>query len=557
MLFLRPRQLARYRKIAEVLVRHGFGAVVAQLGLDRALRLPARLFRREPPPATPRTAAVHLRLALEELGPTFIKLGQIASTRPELLPPAYINELAKLQDDVPPAPWSEVQALLVDELGQPVEEVFLALDPTPIASASLAQVYAALLPDRTHVVVKVQRPGIERVIETDLAIILDLARLAQERLSWTRPYDPVGLAEEFGHALRFELDYVREGRNADRFRENFSEEEYIYVPKIYWDRSSRRVLIQERIQGIKADNVEAMDAAGYDRHEIALHAAQFVIKAVLQDGYFHADPHPGNLVIMPGGVIGLMDFGTVGYLDDTDRANLIRLYIAIIRFDVESIIEQLVRMRIASPGVDQYGLQRDLRRLLRKYYGLPLKEISATDLLSEIQPVIYEYHLKIPSDYWLLLKTLVVMEGVGKRIAPDFDVFKVSGPYVSRFIIGLASPKFWGPPILRSSTAWIDLLTGLPGQTIRILDRFESGNLEFKVNVPEIRHSTTQLNQMANRIILSVLVGTLTIALALLIPSLNLVWPWNLPTWLIVIGFVLMTMLSLWLIWSILRSNRR
>ncbi len=446
---------------------------------------------------------------------------------------------------------------MVEELGAPIENVFLALDPTPIASASLAQVYAALLPDRTHVVVKVQRPGIERVIETDLAIILDLARMAQERLSWTRQYDPVGIAEEFGHALRFELDFIREGHNADRFRENFIDEEFIYVPEIFWEQTTRRVLIQERIQGIKADNIEAMDAAGYDREQIGMHAARFIIKAVLEDGYFHADPHPGNMVIMPGGVIGLMDFGTVGYLDDTDRANLIRLYIAIFRFDVDSIIEQLVRMRIASPSVDQYGLRRDLRRLLRKYYGLPLKEISATDLLSEIQPVIYEYHLQIPSDYWLLLKTLVLMEGVGKRIAPDFDVFKLSGPYVSRFVLGLASPKFWGPSMLRSSTAWIDLLTGFPAQTMRILDRVESGKLEFQLNIPEIQHATKQYNQIANRIILSILVGTLTVALALLIPSLSLTWPWNLPTWLVVIGFVLMAMLSLWLIWSILRSNRR
>ncbi len=557
MLLLRPRRIARYRKIAEVLVRHGFGAVVAQLGLDSALRLPARLFRREPEPITPRTAAVHLREALEELGPTFIKLGQIASTRPEILPPAFINQLAKLQDDVPPTPWEEVQGLIIEELGAPIEEVFLAFDPTPIASASLAQVYAALMPDRTHVVVKVQRPGIEKVIETDLAIILDLARLAQERLSWTRPYDPVGLAEEFGHALRFELDFIREGRNADRFRENFREENSMYVPEIFWEHTTRRVLIQERIQGIKIDNIEAMDAAGYNREQIAMNAARFVIKEVLQDGYFHADPHPGNMVIMTGEVIGLMDFGTVGYLDNTDRANLIRLYIAVIRFDGDSIVEQLVRMRIASSGVDQYGLKRELRRLLRKYYGLPLKEISATVLLSEIQPVIYEYHLQIPSDYWLLLKTLVMMEGVGKKIAPEFDVFAVSGPYVSRFVLSLASPKFWGPSMLRSSTAWIDLLTGFPGQTMRILDRVEGGELEFQLNIPEIRHSTKQLNQMVNRIILAILVGTLTVSLALLIPSLDLAWPWNLPTWLIVIGFVLIAALSLWLIWSILRSNRR
>ncbi len=557
MLFFRPRHLGRYRKIAEVMARHGFGAVVSQLGLEGTWRLPSRFLGREDQPTTSRSAAVHLREAMEELGPTFIKLGQIASTRPEVLPPAYLQELSKLQDDVPPAPWNEVQELLEEALGAPIHEVFLALDPTPIASASLAQVYATLLPDRTPVVVKVQRPNIESTIETDLAIISDLATLAYERMSWTRPYDPIGLAEEFSTALRYELDYQREARNADRFRANFAEEDHLYVPKTYWDYTTQRVLVQERIHGIKADNIQQLDAEGYDRNRIAMHAARLVIKEVMEDGFFHADPHPGNMVIMPGEVIGLMDFGTVGYLDNTDRANLVRLYIAVIQFDVVAIIEQLIRMGIASPSVDEQGLQRDLRRLLRKYYGLPLKEISAADLLSEIQPIIYAYHLRIPSDYWLLLKTLVIMEGVGKRLAPDFDVFEVSAPYVRRFLIKLALPTSWGPSLARSSGAWANLLIGFPRQSSRILDRLESGQMKFQVEVPTFEQTTKQFNQMANRLILAILVGTLTIALALLIPSLNLSWPWNFPTWLIVIGFVLMVMLSLWLIWSILRSNRR
>jgi ubiquinone biosynthesis protein len=557
MTFLRPRHLNRYRKIAEVMARHGFGAIVAEMGLGGALNLPRRLLRREPMPETRRTSAQHLREALEELGPTFVKLGQIASTRPEILPPAFLQELSKLQDDVPPAPWEEIKPVLEEELGRPMEEVFLAFDPEPIASASLAQVYAAILEDRTQVVVKIQRPNIERTIATDLSIINDMARLASERLAWTAAYDPVGLAEEFSIALKAELDYGREGRNADRFRVNFADAPYIYVPKVYWRYSSRRVLIQERISGIKPDNIERLDAEGYDREELAMHAARFIIQEILEDGYFHADPHPGNLVILPGNIIGLIDFGTVGYLDDTDRANLIRLYVAVIQFDVEAIVSQLVRMRVAGPDVDEYGLKRDLRRLLRKYYGMPLKDIAVNEILAEIQPIIFEYRLKIPSDYWLLLKTLVILEGVGKRLAPDFDVFAVSAPFVRRFLIKLASPQYWGPSLMRSAGGWFDLMTNFPRRTTRILDQIERGALGFKVDVPSINRASRQLDQAANRIILAILIGTLTVALALLIPSLDLAWPWNLPTWLIVLGFVMMVGLSLWLIWSILRSNRR
>jgi ubiquinone biosynthesis protein len=552
MLF-RPRRLGRYRKIAEVLARHGFGAIVAELGIDPTLGFG----RRQPEPRTRRGAAVHLRLAIEELGPTFIKFGQIASTRPEIMPPAFLDELSNLHDNVPPAPWEEVQALIEEELGAPLQQLFLAFDPEPIAAASLAQVHAALLPDRTQVVVKVQRPNIEKTIETDLSIMRGLARLADERLPWTRLYDPAGLAEEFSTALRSELDYRREARNAERFLENFAGEQHLYVPRVHWEYTTDRVLVQERIEGIKIDDIPGLEATGMDRDRIALHAARLFIQEVLIDGFFHADPHPGNMLVMPGEVIGLMDFGTVGYLDGSDRANLVRLYIAVIQFDVEAIIDQLIRMDIASPSVDQAGLQRDLRRLLRKYYGLALKEINASDLFAEIQPIIYAYRLRIPSDYWLLIKTLVVMEGVGKKLAPDFDVFAVSAPYVRRFLSRLWLPSSWGPSLLRSAQSWADLFVEVPKQSVRLLSRAERGELEFQVRIPALERSSNQLNQMANRVILAILVGTISIALALLIPTLDLTWPWSLPTWGIVLGFVLLLGLGLWLIISILRSNRK
>jgi ubiquinone biosynthesis protein len=558
MLRIHPRYLSRYRRIAEVLVRHGFGAIVAQLGLDQALDLRRRLAPPPEEPITRKTAAVHLREALEELGPTFIKFGQIASTRPDFFPPEFINELAGLQDSVPPAPWEEIRAAIETELGRPLNQLFLAVDPTPIASASLGQVYAAMLPDRTRVIIKVQRPNIEKTIETDLGILADLARLAQERLPSAAAMDPVGIVQEFSESLRAELDYRGEGRSADRFRANFAKEAYLHVPQVCWEYTTRRVMVQERVSGIKINDHPALAAAGYDRDQIAMNAAKAIIKEVLIDGFFHADPHPGNLLILPGGVICLIDFGSVGTLDGTDRAALVRLWIAIINLDAEGVADQLLRMGIAGPDTDQVGLTRALRKMLRKYSGLPLKEIVAGDVLNAIQPIIYEYRLHVPTDYWLLIKTLVLMEGVGKGLAPDFDVFAVSIPYMQRFTVRMALPQSWAPGLLRQATGWLTLMTLFPRQATRVMGRLESGELEQRVHVPEIRQATREASSTTNRTVMAILVGAMVIALALLLPALDLEsWPWNVVTWLILIGFVFLSVVAFWLIVSILRSLLR
>ncbi len=553
---LTPRHLRRYREIVEVLVRHGFGAVVAQLGLEHRLDLPRRLLHREQPPSAEITPAEHVRLALEELGPTFVKLGQLLSTRPDLLPPAYVAELSRLQDDVPPVPWEAIKPCIEAELGQPVEQLFATLDSSPVAAASLGQVHAATLPDGRQAVIKVQRPDIEPTIDLDLDILYDLARLAQERTPLGEIYDLVEIAEDFAATLRAELDYRREGRNAERLQASFADEPGLYIPRIYWDYTTRRVLVMERITGIKIDDVAALDAAGYDRHQVALRCARMIIKEVLEDGFFHADPHPGNFVVMPGEVIGAMDFGKVGYLDSGDRSDLVRLYIVAVQLDAAGIVEQLVRMGVADHRLDRAALERDIRRLLRKYYGLPLKEIQVGQVMEEIMTVAFRHHLRLPSDLWLLGKTLAMMEGVGLKLDSDFDMFAVSEPYVRRFKHRLWLPSEWGPSVLRGGADWADLLMRFPQQTSCLLERAERGQFGVQVQLPDLAPTTNRLDRIANRLAVSILSAAFIMALAWLIPALDLIWPWEIATWFVVVAFVTASALGLWLLWNIWRSDR-
>ena len=549
------RHLRRYREIVEVMGRHGFGQLVDLLQLRSYLALPRWLLRRgRSAPAL--GAPQRLRLALEELGPTFVKLGQILSTRPDLIPPAYIAELARLQDTVPPEPWEPIRAQIEAELGAPPEELFASFERVPIAAASLSQVHAATLPDGTEVVVKVQRPDIRETIETDLEILFDLARLLQEHTPLGEIYDLPEIAEDFASTLRAELDFYREGRNADRFRANFAGEPYLYIPRVYWDYTTRRVLVLERIHGIKIDQIEALDAAGYDRYRIGLHAARIIIKEVLEDGFFHADPHPGNFVVMPGEVIGAMDFGMVGYLSRRERADLIRLYVVSVRLDEEGIVEQLIQMGAATGRVDRAGLQRDIARLLRKYHGLPLKEIRAREVVEEVMPIAFRHHLHLPSEYWLLGKTLAMMEGVGLQLAPDFDMFAVSEPYVRRFVWQMASPHSWGPSVLRGINDWAELLGLLPRVGSQLLTRAERGELEVTIRHKELDQALVRLDRLANRISISVLLAALIVGLALLVPAFNLARQWGLATMLVIAGFVGASLLGLWLMFSIWRSRK-
>ena len=511
------RQFRRSRQIGATFIRHGFGFAWEQLQPTMRAR-----FGRKPaaPPDLPAEAlAEHFRLALEELGPTFVKLGQILSTRPDLLPPAYIAELSRLHDRAPTAAWEEIRAALAREYGRPPEEVFATIEPDPLAAASLSQVHAATLRDGAAVVVKVQRPGIRETIETDLAILAELAAGAQ-LTPLGRLYDLPAIVDDFAHTLRNELDYRREARNADRFRKNFTGDAHLYIPAVYWEHTTQRALVLERLAGIKIDDLAGLDAAGVDRKAVALHSAQIIVKEVLEDGFFHADPHPGNFFVMKGGeVIGAVDFGMVGYLDETLQLELIRLYTAAVEMDVEELVDQMVRMGAASEEVDRRSLSRDAGRLLTKYRGLPLRDLRATEMLADLLPIAFRHRLRLPADLWLLGKTLSMMEGVGLQLDPDFDMFAVSAPIVRRLAWRLLKPRRpLSRELLRRRTELADLADRLPRAADRLLRQTEAGDL-FSLRLRDLDALLGTLERLTTRLAISMIIAALILGTALLIPS--------------------------------------
>ncbi len=547
------RHLQRYSEIVTIFARHGFGFLFNRPNQRAWFRVPWRSSQEEVPSQVD-NLAVHFRLALEEAGPTFVKFGQILSTRADLLPLSFIAELGKLVDSVSPEPWDVIHTLLTRELGQEPEKLFVSIDPQPMASASLSQVHAAVLPDGQEVVIKVQRPNINVVIDTDLEILSSLAARAQTT-SLGKVSDFTGIADDFSFTLRNELDYQREGRNADRLRESFAKDTgLLYIPKVYWELSTRQVLVMERINGIKISDIPALDAAGYDRHQVALNSASATVKQVLEDGFFHADPHSGNYLILPGEVIGLVDFGKVGYLRDKDRIDLIRLMLAAVEMDVDGLIDQLARMGAVREDVDRHRLAYDLHRFLNKYNGTPIKYIRARELIDEITAITFRHHLRLPSTWWLVGQTIVMLEGIGLQLDPDFDVFKAAEPHIQRLMPKLFLPHDgWIRSLLMDGANWGELLHRLPRVGNRMLERLER-NEGFRMELKDADHILGRVDRLVTRLALSVLVAAFVIALPIL---LQLTAPGSLPRWLILISLIPILGTAIWLGVSLLNTPKK
>ena len=479
-------------------MRHGLGALVGVTGLSHLLP------RRLRPLATPErpVVAVHLRQALEELGPTFIKLGQVLSLRADLLPREFVRELALLQDQVPPGSFEQARAVLERELGRPPEQLFGSIDPRPLASASLGEVYAATLPDGRPVVIKVLRAGVERRVETDLEILRDLARLARQRLP-NLPVDPVALVEEFSRILRREMDFRQEALHIQRFGRNFRGDPRIHIPRVYPGLSTSRVLTMERLYGVKVSDVAALDRLGIDRRRLARTGARLFLKMVMVDRFFHGDPHPGNILVEPGGRLALLDYGMAGGLSPEMTESLVATFVAVARQDAAGAVRGMSRMGIVPPGADRDALRRDMQDLIDHHYNRPLSEVRLREVVEDALDMVRRHRLVLPAELLMLARALVLLDGLGRELDPDFNPLEVVLPFARRLWVRHLDPAGWLRTWSNRAGDTLELVSELPARADRLLRELESGRLAVGFRWVEAEGILRRLERATNRLSLA------------------------------------------------------
>ena len=550
--FSRASLLTRSHQIITTFTRHGLGFLLTGLGEHRTLpRSGMEIFQR----ATRRQAS-QLRQALEELGPTFIKMGQALSARSDLLPETYVEELNKLLDEVPPTPFEEIRGVLESELGKPIQELFASFDKNPLASASIGQVYAACLKNGQSVVVKVIRPGALEIFERDLEILTDIANWATEHTVLGRYYNLRALVDEFAYTVQNEFDYLLEGRNADVFRRNFYDDPQILVPRVYWNLTTRRVITMERVYGIKINDLAALDAAGINRRVVAENLMHFALRQIFEFGLYHADPHSGNFFVQPDGSLAVMDFGMVGRLNPQTKKTFLAIAIAIQHNDSAMLADEFLSAGIYTHGVDRRALVRDIDRLLEKFTSSSLSEISGVQVFKASMSVILRNGLQLPSELLAMTRAVTVAEGTGLLLYPGFDMFRFAIPYVTRFWAEERSPQKMAPRLGQAAVESLELSIDLPRRIVRLLEMLERGQMEVNVNMQVMREITAQMQQMTNRLALAMVLSAVIIALALVMVIYHPATWQSLGESIFGLAFVSSLAFGAWLIWSIIRSGQ-
>ncbi|GAB3793427.1 ABC1 kinase family protein [Virgibacillus kimchii] len=529
-----------------------------ELGLHEILSLPRRIFFKEEKEIKQKTTGERIRLFMEELGPTFVKLGQFASTRPDVLPKDIIIELEKLQSNVGPFPSNEAKEILEEELEQPVENLFSEFQEDPIAAASIGQVHYAVLKTGEPVAVKIQRPNIQENVKTDLEILRDIAGIAERRLEIAARYNIGEIIDEFARSLKAELNYLNEGRNADKIKEQFDSDPYIHVPEVFWDYTTGHILTTEFITGTKLDNIEKLKRDGHDPSLVAEHVVKAMFHQIFMEGFFHGDPHPGNIMVLPGERTVFIDFGSVGRLTSEMKDSLSMFVIALRRQHNDGIIKAINRMGMIPEDININQLNKDVEKLRDKYYDVPLSHVSLGDAINDLFTVAYQHQIRIPADLTLLGKALLTMEGMVERLDPELSIIKMAEPFGKQLLRERYQPKRIAENLLNELFEYRELLKDLPKDIQDIKSVVKKGKIRMEVSVPKLEESLKKVDRISNRLAFSIVLLAFSIIMTGLIIGSAIVSQvspiWNIPV--IEIGFIVAAGMFIWILYAIFRSGR-
>ena len=550
------RHMQRYRQILTVLFKYGFGDLVDILKIEQYLEVGLQMVsrkRREKIETLSR--AVRVRMALEELGTTFIKMGQILSTRPDLLPVEFIKELPRLQDEVPPFSFLEVKEIIEKEFQKPLGRVFSYFGEHPLAAASIGQVHRARTLDEDEVVVKVQRPNIHQTIKVDLEIMMHLAGLMEKHLEGWDIQQPTKIVEEFARTLEKELDYGLEAAYVERFARQFTDDPTVYVPKIFREATSSRVLTMEWISGVKASDIDRLEKEGLDRCKIARQGFDLIMKQIFVQGFFHADPHPGNVFILPDNVICYIDFGMMGRIDLKSRENFADLIMSIVHRDEAEASNAILRLAVSDGEPDRHSLERDVAEFIDRHFYRPLKELELGKLLHQLLEMTARHHLRISPNLFMMIKALSTVEGLGRALDPNFDIIKQASPFVRQIQIDRLHPRRIAKEMAGTGTDLLTLLKEIPGEVRDILRQTRQGKVKMEFEHRGLDPMLFTLDRISNRIAFAIVLASLVIGSGLIVLS-GIPPKWNEIPIIGLVGFIVAGLMGFWLLLSILRSGR-
>jgi ubiquinone biosynthesis protein len=540
----RPKQrnLGRLSEIAQVAVRHGFGYLIEG--------------RRHRTPVEGTARGRHLREMLDELGPTFVKFGQLLSTRPDIVPPDIINELRGLQDDVRSFPYADVERTIREELGQPIERLFTEFDEIPLAAASIGQVHGATLPNGRRVVVKVQRPNAPKQIEADLSLLYQAARLAKERIRALDFIDTNDIVDEFARSIRQELDYRLEARNADAFHKDFAGHPHVTIPRVYWTYTRSRVLTLEKLEGVQLADIDLEHWSLDQRRRLAYLITETWMTMIFRNGFFHGDPHPANVLVLAADRIGLVDFGLTGKLTDDDMSKLTRLFIDAASENIEMLPKRLADLGVRYPKEREEQFVGELREMYYRYYGASLQEIDPIQVIREAFTLIYTMNLRLPTRFVMLDKAIATLGSVGVELYPDFNVFEVAKPYARDLMLERFTPRRIASRARREGWRLTQMAADLPYQLHDTLEQVRDGQIEVGFVHKGLDDLLAKLDTLFNRLVIALVVVGGLIGSSLIgifaktgphVLGLHVVAAF---------GFSMSAVLGVWLLWSVVRSGR-